>query len=89
MKLELDEAIDQVMEVMRDVGINRENFLLCDAEIKAIVFPFDDMEYYAGAKLYKGVLEKLGIKHDEILVFKEFDKVFEKHIKKEEKGKRR
>lgn len=83
-KLELDEEIDRVMDVMRDVGMNRENFLLCDAGTKAIVFPFDDIEYYAGVKLYRGVLKKLGIQQDDILVYEEFDKVYEASVKKED-----
>jgi flagellar motility protein MotE (MotC chaperone) len=82
LKLEFDEAITRVMDVMRDVGMNRENFLLCDAGTKAIVFPFDDMEYYAGVKLYKGVLDKLRIQQNEILMYKEFDKIYEVSVKK-------
>lgn len=84
-KVELDKAIELVIDTMQEIGMDAKGFIQCDPKTKAIVFPLEEMEYYAGIKLYRGVLEKLGIHKDVSEVYEEFDKVYEVCARKETK----
>lgn len=58
----VDQEIVHVLEVMDSLGMSAEEFDNGNASARAKVFRFEDMEYSEGVRVYRGVLDKLGLK---------------------------
>lgn len=62
------------------------------ADIRAMVFHLEELDYKVGVKVYRGVLEKLGIQKYLMDIYDEFDEVYTESMtdkKKDEKDWRR
>ncbi len=102
---EISESWDKIQEqklVEREVvksmnlcdimGMTPELFQRASADIRAMVFHLEELDYKVGVKVYRGVLEKLGIQKDLMAVYDEYDEVYTESMtdkKKDEKEWRR
>ena len=84
--------VDKSMYLCDEMGMSSELFKQASADIRAMVFRLDELDYKVGIKVYRGVLEKLGIQKDLMEVYEEFDEVYKESVtdkKKDEKEWRR
>lgn len=85
---EVEKSIDRC-DIM---GMTPELFKQASADIRAMVFHLEELDYKVGVKVYRGVLEKLGIQKGLMEVYDEFDEVYKESVtdkKKDEKDWRR
>lgn len=61
------------MYLCDEMGMSSELFKQTSADIRAMVFHLEELDYKVGIKVYRGVLEKLGIQKDLMEVYEEFD----------------
>ncbi|WP_286904867.1 relaxase/mobilization nuclease domain-containing protein [Clostridium sp. UBA1652] len=88
----VEHEIEKSMYLCDEMGMSSELFKQANADIRAMVFHLDELDYKVGIKVYRGVLEKLGIQKDLMEVYEEFDEVYKESVtdkKKDEKEWRR
>lgn len=95
-KMQEEKLVEREVEksvVLCDImGMTPELFQLASADIRAMVFHLDELDYKVGVKVYRGVLEKLGIEKDLMDIYDEFDDAYTESMtdmKKDEKDWRR
>lgn len=84
--------VKKSMDLCDIMGMTPELFQRASADIRAMVFHLEELDYKVGVKVYRGVLEKLGIQKDLIDIYDEFDEVYTESMtdkKKDEKEWRR
>lgn len=78
---------------MDTLGMELDYFDKYDVSMKAMVFDFEDMEYYAGIKVYRGVLERIGIHKGFEEIYDDYARIYEecakRNMKMEENAKKR
>lgn len=74
--------VERVIGNMNVAGVMPVEFDNLNCSDKAALFEFGDMEYSVGIKVYRGVLDMLGIKKDFEEVYDEFGKVYEASVGK-------
>lgn len=57
-----------------------ELFQQASADIRAMIFHLEELDYKVGVKVYRGVLEKLGIQKDLMDIYDEFDEVYKESV---------
>ena len=88
----VEREVEKSMNLCDIMGITPELFQEASADIRAIVFHLEELDYKVGVKVYRGVLEKLGIQKDLMDIYDEFDEVYTESMtdkKKDEKDWRR
>jgi hypothetical protein len=88
----VEREIEKSMYLCDVMGMTPELFQQASADIRAMVFHLEELDYKVGAKVYRGVLEKLGIQKDLMEVYDEYDEVYKESVtdkKKDEKDWRR
>lgn len=88
----VEREVEKSMNLCDIMGITPELFQQASADIRAIVFHLEELDYKVGVKVYRGVLEKLGIQKDLMDIYDEFDEVYTESMtdkKKDEKDWRR
>jgi len=84
--------VEKSMNLCDIMGMTPELFQQASADIRAMVFHLEELDYKVGVKVYRGVLEKLGIQKDLMDIYDEFDEVYTESMtdkKKDEKEWRR
>lgn len=84
--------VEKSMDLCDIMGMTPELFQQASADIRAMVFHLEELDYKVGVKVYRGVLEKLGIQKDLMEVYDEYDEVYKESVtnkKKDEKDWRR
>lgn len=84
----VEHEVEKSMYLCEAMGMSSELFKQASADIKAMVFRLGELDYKVGIKVYRGVLEKLGIQKDLMEVYEEFDEVYKESVtdkKKDEK----
>lgn len=88
----VEREVEKSMNLCDIMGMTPELFLQASADIRAMVFHLEELDYKVGVKVYRGVLEKLGIQKDLMDIYDEFDEVYTESMtdkKKDEKEWRR
>lgn len=88
----VEREVEKSIDLCNIIGTTPELFQQASADIRAMVFHLDELDYKVGVKVYRGVLEKLGIQKDLMEVYDEFDEVYTESMtdkKKDEKERRR
>ena len=88
----VEREVEKSMYLCDIMGMTPELFQQASADIRAMVFHLGELDYKVGVKVYRGVLEKLGIQKDLMEVYDEFDEVYTESMtdkKKDEKDWRR
>lgn len=88
----VEREVEKSMYLCDVMGMTPELFLQASADIRAMVFHLVELDYKVGVKVYRGVLEKLGIQKDLMEVYDEYDEVYTESVmdkKKDEKERRR
>lgn len=88
----VEREVKNSMDLCDVMGMTPELFQQARADIRAMVFHLEELDYKVGVKVYRGVLEKLGIRKDLMEVYDEFDEVYKESMtdkKKDEKERRR
>lgn len=88
----VEREVEKSMDLCDIMGMTPELFQLASADIRAMVFRLEELDYKVGVKVYRGVLEKLGIQKDLMDIYDEFDEVYTESMtdkKKDEKDWRR
>lgn len=88
----VEREVEKSMDLCDIMGMTSELFEQASADIRAMVFHLEELDYKVGVKVYRGVLEKLGIKKDLMEVYDEYDEVYKESVtdkKKDEKDWRR
>lgn len=88
----VEREIEKSMDLCDIMGMTPELFQQASVDIRAMVFHLEELDYKVGVKVYRGVLEKLGIQKDLMEVYDEYDEVYKKSVtdkKKDEKERRR
>lgn len=88
----VEHEVEKSMYLCDAMGISSELLKQASADVRAMVFHLDELDYKVGIKVYRGVLEKLGIQKDLMEVYEEFDEVYKESVtdkKKDEKEWRR
>lgn len=88
----VEKEVEKSMDLCDIMGMTPELFQQASADIRAMVFHLEELDYRVGVKVYRGVLEKLGIQKDLMEVYDEFDEVYRESMtdkKKDEKDWRR
>ena len=84
--------VEKSMNLCDIMGMTPELFQRASADIRSMVFHLEELDYKVGVKVYRGVLEKLGIQKDLMEIYDEFDEVYRESMtdkKKDEKDLRR
>lgn len=88
----VEREVEKSMDLCDIMGMTPELFQQASADIRAMVFHLEELDYKVGVKVYRGVLEKLGIQKDLMAVYDEYDEVYTESMtdkKKDEKEWRR
>lgn len=88
----VEREVEKSMDLCDIMGMTPELFQQASADIRAMVFHLEELDYKVGVKVYRGVLEKLGIQKDLMEVYDEYDEVYKESVtnkKKDEKDWRR
>lgn len=88
----VEHEVEKSMCLCESMGMSSELFKQASADIRAMVFRLDELDYKVGIKVYRGVLERLEIQKDLMAVYEEFDEVYKENVtdkKKDEKEWRR
>ncbi len=88
----VEREVEKSMDLCDVMGMTPELFQQARADIRAMVFHLEELDYKVGVKVYRGVLEKLGIQNDLMELYDEFDEVYKESMtdkKKDEKDWRR
>lgn len=88
----VEREVEKSMDLCDIMGMTPELFQMASADIRAMVFRLEELDYKVGVKVYRGVLEKLGIQKDLMDIYDEFDEVYTESMtdkKKDEKERRR
>lgn len=88
----VEREVEKSMNLCDIMGMTPELFRQASADIRAMVFHLEELDYKVGVKVYRGVLEKLGIQKDLMEVYDEYDEVYKESVtdkKKDEKEWRR
>lgn len=88
----IEREVEKSLDLCDIMGMTPELFQQASADIRAMVFHLGELDYKVGVKIYRGVLEKLGIQKDLMDIYDEFDEVYTESMtdkKKDEKEWRR
>jgi len=88
----VEREVEKSMNLCDIMGMTPELFQQASADIRAMVFHLEELDYKVGVKVYRGVLEKLGIQKDLMDIYDEFDEVYTESMtdkKKDDKEWRR
>ncbi|MDK2965470.1 relaxase/mobilization nuclease domain-containing protein [Lacrimispora sp.] len=88
----VEREVEKSMDLCDIMGMIPELFQQASADIRAMVFHPEELDYKVGVMVYRGVLEKLGIQKDLMDIYDEFDEVYTESMtdkKKDEKERRR
>jgi hypothetical protein len=88
----VEREVEKSMYQCEIMGMTPELFQQASADIRAMAFHLEELDYKVGVKVYRGVLEKLGIEKDLMDIYDEFDEVYTESMtdkKKDEKDWRR
>lgn len=87
----IQEKTEQIMGVMKLLGLDAGNLAECSADVLFEVFGFEDMEYFAGIKLFNKVIDRLGVDMDQQKRYEVFDRIYEAGMreKKNERNRNR
>lgn len=88
----IEREVEKSLDLCDIMGMTPELFRQASADIRAMVFRLEELDYKIGVKVYRGVLEKLGIEKDLMDIYDEFDEVYTESMtdkKKDEKVWRR
>lgn len=88
----VEREVGKSMDLCDIMGMTPELFQQASADIRAMVFHLEELDYKVGVKVYRGILEKFGIQKDFMEVYDEFDEVYKESMtdkKKDEKDWRR
>lgn len=77
----IQEKTEQIMGVMKLLGLDAGNLAECSADVLFEVFGFEDMEYIAGIKLFNKVIDRLGVDMDQQKRYEVFDRIYEEGMK--------
>lgn len=84
----VEHEVDKSMYLCDEMGMSSELFKQTSADIRAMVFHLEELDYKVGIKVYRGVLEKLGIQKDLMEVYEEFDEVYKESVTDKKKDKK-
>ncbi len=73
----IQEKTEQIMGVMKLLGLDAGNLAECLADVLFEMFGFEDMEYFAGIKLFNKVIDRLGVDMDQQKRYEVFDRIYE------------
>lgn len=73
----VQERIEQIIGVMKLLGLDAGNLAKFSADVLFEVFGFGDMEYFAGIKLFNKVIDRLGVDMDQQKRYEVFDCIYE------------
>ncbi|WMC94013.1 hypothetical protein [Kineothrix sp. MB12-C1] len=88
----IEREVEKSMNLCDIMGMTPVLFQQASADIRARAFHLEELDYKVGVKVYRGVLEKLGIEKDLMNIYDEFDEVYTESMtdkKKDEKDWRR
>ncbi|MGN0350209.1 MAG: hypothetical protein ACI4ES_01050, partial [Roseburia sp.] len=68
---------EQIVERLELLGIDSSRLTEYSADILSEVFDFEDMEYFAGIKLFNKVIDRLGVDMDQQKRYEVFDRIYE------------
>lgn len=80
--------VKKSMDLCDIMGMTPELFQQASADIRAMVFHLEELDYKVGVKVYRGVLEKLGIQKDLKDIYDEFDEVYTESMTDKKKDKK-
>lgn len=76
----VEREVEKSMHLCDTMGMTPELFEQASADIRAIVFHLEELDYKVGVKVYRRILEKLGIQKDLMEVYDEFDEVYKESM---------
>ncbi len=88
----VEREVEKSMDLCDIMGMTPELFKQASVDIRAMVFHLEELDYKVGVKVYRGVLEKLGIQKELMDIYDEFDEVYTESMtdkKKDDKERRR
>ena len=77
----IQEKIEQIIGVMKLLGLDAGNLVDCSADVLSEVFGFGDMEYFAGIKLFNKVIDRLGVDMDQLKRYEVYDQIYEEGMR--------
>ena len=84
----IQERTEQIIEKLDMLGIDVGNVKDIQTDVLSEAFEFEDMEYFAGIKLFNRVLDKLGIDMEKQERYEVFDKIYEERMQREQQENR-
>ncbi len=84
----VEREVEKSMDLCDIMGMTPELFQQASADIRAMVFHLDELDYKVGVKVYRGVLEKLGIEKELMDIYDEFDEVYTESMTDKKKDER-
>ena len=84
----IQERTEQIIEKLDMLGIDVGNVKDIQTDVLSEAFKFEDMEYFAGIKLFNRVLDKLGIDMEKQERYEVFDKIYEERMQREQQENR-
>lgn len=84
----VEREVEKSMDLCDIMGMTSELFEQASADIRAMVFHLEELDYKVGVKVYRGVLEKLGIQKDLMDIYDEFDEVYTESMTNKKKDKK-
>lgn len=77
----IQEKTEQIIGVMKLLGLDAGNLTRCSADVLYEVFNLEDMEYFAGIKLFNKVIDRLGVDMDQQKRYEVFDRIYEEGMR--------
>lgn len=82
----VEREVEKSMNLCDIMGMTPELFQQASADIRAMVFHLEELDYKVGVKVYRGVFEKLGIQKDLMEIYDEFDEVYKESVTDKKKA---
>ncbi len=80
----IGERAERVIETMKLLGIDAGRMAECSTDVLSEVFSFEDMEYFAGIKMFNRVTDGLEIKMEQQKRYEVFDRIYEEGMQKKD-----
>ena len=80
----IGERAERVIETMKLLGIDAGRMAEYSTDVLSEVFSFEDMEYFAGIKMFNRVTDGLEIKMEQQKRYEVFDRIYEEGMQKKD-----
>ena len=78
---EIEKKAEKIIGVMEDIGMDVANLKEYPTDMLGQVFEVRDMEYFVGVKVFNKVLDRIGVRMENLERYEVFDRIYEEGVR--------